>query len=207
MKRKSSYDYYLILATTAVLFIISVLCIYGMFYFKLAQVQQMAPAIKIEYMSRMNTMISPFLIGLILLLGICVPNRLLPTVWLNRFAAALFVLVIAVSLGWGIKTGLIVVLIASLILQLAVLVLALGGSQALHFEKKGYWVRLGSSLLHLGLILFILDLFFYEKQTLHLVLFWVTTAATVTGMLLCFYADTMARLIRRRSKQPDQTEV
>ena len=78
MKRKSSYDYYLILATTAVLFIISVLCIYGMFYFKLAQVQQMAPAIKIEYMSRMNTMISPFLIGLILLLGICVPNRLLP---------------------------------------------------------------------------------------------------------------------------------
>lgn len=207
MKRKSSYDYYLILATTAVLFIISVLCIYGMFYFKLAQVQQMAPAIKIEYMSRMNTMISPFLIGLILLLGICVPNRLLPTVWLNRFAAALFVLVIAVSLGWGIKTGLIVVLIASLILQLAVLVLALGGSQALHFEKKGYWVRLGSSLLHLGLILFILDLFFYEKQTLHLVLFWVTTAATVTGMLLCFYADTMVRLIRRRSKQPDQTEV
>ena len=207
MKRKSSYDYYLILATTAVLFIISVLCIYGMFYFKLAQVQQMAPAIKIEYMSRMNTMISPFLIGLILLLGICVPNRLLPTVWLNRFAAALFVLVIAVSLGWGIKTGLIVVLIASLILQLAVLVLALGGSQALHFEKKGYWVRLGSSLLHLGLILFILDLFFYEKQTLHLVLFWVTTVATVIGMLLCFYADTMARLIRRRSKQPDQTEV
>jgi len=207
VKRKSSYDYYLILATTAVLFIISVLCIYGMFYFKLAQVQQMAPAIKIAYMSRMNTMISPFLIGLILLLGICVPNRLLPTVWLNRFAAALFVLVIAVSLGWGIKTGLIVVLIASLILQLAVLALALGGSQALHFEKKGYWVRLGSSLLHLGLILFILDLIFYEKQTLHLVLFWVTTAATVIGMLLCFYADTMVRLIRRRSKQPDQTEV
>ena len=110
-------------------------------------------------------------------------------------------------MGWGIKTGLIVVLIASLILQLAVLGLALGGSQALHFEKKGYWVRLGSSLLHLGLILFILDLFFYERQTLHLVLFWVTTAATVTGMLLCFYADTMTRLIRRRSKQLDQTEV
>ena len=41
MKKKSSYDFYLVLATAAVLFIISVICVYGMFYFKLAQIHQM----------------------------------------------------------------------------------------------------------------------------------------------------------------------
>ena len=58
----------------------------------------------------------------------------------------------------------------------------------LHFEKKGYWVRVGYSLINLGLILFVFDLFFYGKQTLHLFLFWVTTGATLFGMVFCFYA-------------------
>ena len=44
MRGKSSYDYYLILATAVVLFVISAICIYGMFYFKLAQVQQLPVA-------------------------------------------------------------------------------------------------------------------------------------------------------------------
>ncbi len=206
MKTKSSYDFYLILATAVVLFVISVVCIYGMFYFKLALVHQMPSAMQVQYMDRINTIISPFLICLILLLGICVPKRLLPTMWLNRFAVTLIVVAGIVSFCWGIKTSLIVVLIASLVLQLLVLVMALAGSQSLNFEKKGYWVRLGSSLLHLGLILFILDLFFHENQTLHLPLFWITTAATVAGMIFCFYADTVNRLVRRKPQADDHSE-
>ena len=195
MKRQGSYDFYLILATAVVLFIISMICIYGMFYFKFAQIHQMAPVIKAAYMNRMNTVIAPFLICLILLLGICVPKRLLPTSWLNRFAVLLVVLVVGISLVMGIKSGMLFTLAAALILQTVVLGLALGGSKNLHFEKKGYWVRVGSSLIHLGLILFIFDLFFYKKQALHLFLFWVTTGATVFGMVFCFYAETVVKLI------------
>ena len=195
MKRQGSYDFYLILATAVVLFIISMICIYGMFYFKFAQIHQMAPVIKAAYMNRMNTVIAPFLICLILLLGICVPKRLLPTSWLNRFAVLLVVLVVGISLVMGIKNGMLFTLTAALILQTVVLGLALGGSKNLHFEKKGYWVRVGSSLIHLGLILFIFDLFFYKKQALHLFLFWVTTGATVFGMVFCFYAETVVKLI------------
>ena len=55
IKFKSSYDFYLILATAVVLFAICLISIYGMFYFKFAQIHQMAPAIKISYMNRMNT--------------------------------------------------------------------------------------------------------------------------------------------------------
>ncbi|MBW1791981.1 MAG: hypothetical protein JRJ14_06915, partial [Deltaproteobacteria bacterium] len=105
MKRQGSYDFYLILATAVVLFIISMISIYGMFYFKFAQIHQMAPSVKVAYMDRMNTVIAPFLICLILLLGICVPKRLLSTSWLNRVTALLIVLVVTVSLIMGIKNG------------------------------------------------------------------------------------------------------
>lgn len=198
MKPKRSYDFYLILATTLVLFIISVICIWGMFYFKLAHIQQLAPAMKGDYLERMNSVVAPFVICLILLLGICIPKRLLSTSWLNRFAVFLGIIVLTVVVGFGIKRGLLVVLVGAFGLQATVLVLAVAGSKQLHFEKKGYWMRVGSSLIHLGLILFILDLFLYRMQSLHLVLFWFTTVATTTGMGLCFYSSAVSRLVRGR---------
>jgi len=81
--------------------------------------------------------------------------------------------------------------------------MVLGGSKNLNFHKKGYWVRLGSSLIHMGLILFVLDLFLYEQKTLHLFLFWLTTGSSVAGMLFCFYAESVAGLItgKRRSAE------
>ena len=75
--------------------------------------------------------------------------------------------------------------------------MALFGSQHLHFEKSGYWVRVGSTLVHLGLILFVLDLLLYNHLQLHLFLFWVTTGSTVLGMLFCFYSQEVAGLARK----------
>lgn len=192
MKRKGSYDYYLILATALVLFVISAVCIYGMFYFKFAQLQQMAPQLKAAYMERMNGVMAPFIIALILLLGICVPKRLLPVVWVNR--VALFLLAIAAGLWFfqGGAVALLVVLVIAALLQSLVLGMAVAGNEHLYFEKKGYWTRVGSSAIHLGLIMFILDLFLYRYQPLHLFLFWVTTAATTVGMVNCFYAESLA---------------
>jgi hypothetical protein len=199
MNSRKSYDFYLILATAAVLFIVSAISIYGMFYFKIAQIQQLSPAIKAVYMERMNSVVAPFVICLIMLLGICVPKRLLSTTWLNRFAVLLGAAVIGIAMIWDIKTGLLVVLCASLALQFVVLIMAIGGSRYLNFEKKGYWLRVGSSLIHLGLILFILDLFFFRLQTLHLVLFWITTVSTTLGMTCCFYSGSVAALLRRQT--------
>ena len=201
MKSKRSYDFYLILATAMVLFFISAICIWAMFYFKMAHIQQLSPAAKVHYLERMNSVVAPFVICLILLLGICVPKRLLSTSWLNRFAGFLGMFVLVVTIFFSIKMGLLVVLLGSFGLQATVLALALAGSKQLHFEKKGYWLRVGSSLVHLGLILFILDLFLYRMQALHLVLFWVTTVATTTGMGLCFYSGTVSRLVRSRKGQ------
>ena len=205
MRGKGHYDYYLILATSVVLFFISVICIYGMFYFKFAQINQLPVAEKILYMDKMNEVMAPFLMGLILLLGICVPKRVLPTVWLNWFTIGLLLVALAVGVVWNVKISLACVLIVSLLLQMVVLVMAAWGSQELIFEKKGYWVRVGSSLLHLGLILFVLDLLFYRYRSLHLVLFWITTAASLIGMVFCFYAEALSTLVKGRV-QPLSTE-
>jgi len=198
LKMKSSYDFYLILATTVVLFAICLISIYGMFYFKFAQIHQMAPAVKMSYMNRMNTIVAPFVICLILLLGICVPKRLLPTAWLNRITVLLVICALLTGFIAGGKASLLLILGSSLVLQMIVLVLVLSGSKNLHFHKKGYWVRLGSSLIHLGLILFVLDLFLYERQALHLFLFWLTTGASVAGMLFCFYAESVVNFVTGR---------
>jgi hypothetical protein len=199
MRGKSNYDFYLILATTVVLFIISVICIYGMFYFKLAQVNQLATVEKINYMNTMNSVLAPFLIALIVLLGICVPKRLLPTVWLNRFSVMLVLFALVAAFLGDVKLSLVLVLVVSLVLQFVVLILACAGSTELNFEKKGYWVRVGSSLLHLGLIVFVLDFFFYRSLTLHLVLFWVTTVSLFLGMVFCFYAESFSRLVQKKA--------
>ncbi len=195
MNDRPTYDYYLILATAIILFAISIICIAAMFYFKVASVQLMAPVDKAAYMSRMNTIMAPFLIALILLLGVCVPKRVLSPQWLNRFAGFLVLTAGFVSLLSDVKRGLLVVLIASLVLQIMVFIMAVAGSPKLHFEKKGYWVRIGSSLIHLALILFVLDLFLYKQQSFHLLLFWTTTYTMVVGMILCFYADSVVSLM------------
>ncbi len=195
--KKQSYDYYLILATALVLALISVICIYGMFYFKFADINQMAAPLKAAYMDKMNIAISPFLICLLFILGICVPKRLLSTKWLNRFAMLLVLVAISSAIIYGIKESLLAILCVSLVLQIIVLFMALAGSETLNFEKKGYWVRVGSSAMHLGLILFVLDLFLYRHQGLHLALFWVTTISIVVGMIGCFYSENIAKLVRK----------
>jgi hypothetical protein len=206
MQRSKSYDYQLILATTAVLFIISVICIAGMFYFKAAHIHLLDPAAKWAYTTRMNSIVAPFVVVLILLLGICVPKRLLPTAWLHRFTGVLVLVAAAAALFLTVHAGLLVVLFASLLLQLVVLGMALAGSETLHFEKKNYWVRVGSSLVHLALILFVIDLYFHRHHLLHLVLFWVTTGAMTLGMLFCFYAEQVAALAQGKKKSSAELE-
>jgi hypothetical protein len=171
-----------------------------MFYFKFAQIHQVDPQVKIAYMNQMNSVVAPFIICLILLLGICVPKRLLPTNWLNRAAMLLLAGAAVTGLIWGVRTSLLFILFTSLALQLVVLFLAAFGSKSLHFHKKGYWVRLGSSLIHLGLILFILDLLLYKQKNLHLFLFWITTVTSVLGMGFSFYAESVTGLITGKRK-------
>ena len=84
-------------------------------------------------------------------------------------------------------TALTVILFISLALQLVVFILVLFGLK-LHFEKEGYWTRVGSSLIHLGFILFVLDFIFLNSLEIHLAIFWTSAISISLGCIFTFYS-------------------
>jgi len=141
--------------------------------------------------------VTPPLIGLVLVLALCIPKRLMPREWLWRLVAVLGAAAAVMFMVSGFRAALVLVLAVSVALQGAVTVMAAAGSSRLAFFRPGYWQRLGSSLIHLGLVLFVLDLLLYRYHALHLALFWTLTAATFAGLLFSFYPGFWSRLTGR----------
>ncbi|MCK4426322.1 MAG: hypothetical protein KAV69_06195 [Deltaproteobacteria bacterium] len=197
--RRFNYDFILILITVGILFLISLLCIGGMFYFKWAELQSVAPAIKIVFQEQMNSLLAPFLVALLLTLGLCIPKRLFPPRWLYTFIILLGLTGLGSALVWGWREALLWMLVISAALQAMVLILVVSGRR-LKFLCEGYWNRLGSSLVHLGLVLFCLDFFLLSRWNLHLVIFWISAICIFIGMIVTFYAEGMVEWLRRRKE-------
>ncbi len=194
--RRLNYDFILILITVGIMFLISILCIGGMFYFKWANLQSVTPAVKVAFEGDMNSLLAPLLVALFLTLGLCIPKRLLPTNWLQGFMAVLGIVAIGLYIVWGWREAVLWVLIISALLQVVVFFLVLIG-RPLNFHYRGYWRRLGSSLIHLGLVIFCLDLFLLHHQALHIRIFWVSAICLFLGMIMAFYAKDIVLLLKR----------
>lgn len=203
--RRFNYDFILILITVGILFFISLLCIGGMFYFKWAELQSVAPAIKIAFQEQMNSLLAPFLVALLLTLGLCIPKRLFPPRWLYTFIILLGLTGLGSALVWGWREALLWMLVISAALQAIVLILVVSGRR-LKFLCEGYWNRLGSSLVHLGLVLFCLDFFLLGRWDMHLVIFWISAICIFIGMIVIFYAEGMMEWLRRRKDSRGLTD-
>jgi hypothetical protein len=200
--QRFNYDFILILVTVVILFLISILCIGGMFYFKWAELQGVAPAIKMAFQEQMNSLLAPFLVALLLTLGLCIPKRLFLPRRLYAFIILLGLTCLIADLVWGWREALLLMLVISAALQAMVLILVVSGRR-LKFLCEGYWNRLGSSLVHLGLILFCLDFFFLSYRDLHLVIFWISAICIFIGMIVTFYAEGMMEWLQRRKDRWD----
>jgi hypothetical protein len=86
----------------------------------------------------------------------------------------------------GPRFALGLVLGLSALLQTAILALVLAGAR-LRFSGSGFALRAGSSLLHLGTVLFTLDLVALQGSPWHIPLFWVATGLLTAGCILTFY--------------------
>jgi ABC-type tungstate transport system substrate-binding protein len=86
----------------------------------------------------------------------------------------------------GVRFSLGLVLGLSAALQTVILGLVLAGAR-LRFTGQGLALRAGSSLLHLGTVLFTLDLVALQGSPWHIPLFWVSTALLTAGCVLTFY--------------------
>ncbi|NOZ59266.1 MAG: hypothetical protein GXO66_06805 [Euryarchaeota archaeon] len=139
------------------------------------------------FMQQMDRLAFPIAVAFLLILAVCIPKRVVPERLLLPLSAAL-VLVAVVLYFRDYRFALGVVLLFAFLLQLLVLGLTLAGRE-LHFMRQGYWKRVGSALVHLGVVAVLLSIVQPAwVLTDPITFFWGATAAITAGMALLFYA-------------------
>ena len=195
-----NYDYYLILATSFALLLIGIVCVYGVWYsYDLYTTNSnWQSTIQFpEYINMMNMYVYPFVLILLLSLGLCIPKRIVPRTALIKATAVILLLTLVASVVGGIGLGMSFILLMSIAVQAVVLVLTIMKSGALTFEREGYLIQVGSSLLHLGTVLFIFDFASMRDSVYHIPVFWVVTLLIGIGTFMSFYPSEISKLGRK----------
>ena len=194
------YDYYLIILTTLILFAIGIVCLYAITYYNYLAVDSQWTNTG-QYMDFINTMDSylyPFLIMLLVTLGLCIPKRLLDRNLLVKFTAIVLGATIILTFSSGIEIALGFLLVVMIGIQSLVLMLVFKRSTSLRFEKEGYIVRLGSTLLHLGIVIVIFNFVSLRDVSYHIPVFWMGTIFITVGNVLSFYPQKMSSLFHKK---------
>ncbi|MHB8834328.1 MAG: hypothetical protein ACYC9Y_01235 [Candidatus Methylomirabilia bacterium] len=183
-RRAVGWDLALVLLTAVTLAVFGALALWGMFYYKshAAQPDWSVPA----FQEMMNRLAAPLVVLLIVWLVLCIPKRLFSKRVLLGYSAGMLALGLAALPYGGARFALGLVLGLSALLQTAILALVLAGAR-LRFAGHGLALRAGSSLLHLGFVLFTFDLVALQGSPWHIPLFWVTTGLLTAGCVLTFY--------------------
>ncbi|MBW6518934.1 MAG: hypothetical protein K0A89_10595 [ANME-2 cluster archaeon] len=197
-----TYDFSMMLLTTAVLAIIGLVCLYGIGYY--TYTTETTPGwtetpLYGDYIDSMNQYIYPFVVLLLVVLGLCIPKRIVPRQSLLASGTGILAVTLLIALVTDIGSSLAFLLAVSIVVQTAVMVLTMLGRSGLTYEREGYFVQTGSSMLHLGTVVFVLDFVSFRTSDLHLSIFWVATILITVGTVLSFYpgeAGRVARLLR-----------
>ena len=195
MKLKN-YDYYLIIITTLILFGIGAVSLYGITYYNFLAVNaDWTKTVQYsQYIDEMNSYIYPFLVLLLISLGLCIPKRLFEQDTMIKTSALILGITIILTIHSGLETGLGFILVVMTIVQSIVLILTIKKSRTIRFEKEGYVVRLGSSLLHLGIVILIFNFVNLQDSPYHLLIFWSGTVLITSGNIFSFYPEKISSL-------------
>lgn len=191
------YDYYLMVLTIIVLFAVGLLCVYGVFFYNyLAVNPQWQDTIEYtQFIDAMNSYLFPLLVLLLIILGLCIPKRLLKQDILIIFSAVILALTLVLAALSGIETGLGFILAVMTGIQGIVLIMTIKKSGTLRFEKEGYTARLGSSLLHFGLVILIFNFVALRENPLHISIFWGGTLLITAGNIFSFYPERISSIL------------
>ena len=193
MKSKN-YDYYLIILTSLILLAIGLVCIYGIIYYNFLAVKPEWSSLYAEYIEIMNSYLYPFLVLLLISLGLCIPKRLLGQDILIKSSALILGATLVLTVIFNLEAGLGFILAVMIGIQSMVLIMTFRKSRAVKFEKHGYVVRLGSSLLHLGLVVLIFNFVTLRESPSHILIFWTGTLLITAGTIFALYPDRITRL-------------
>ena len=197
-------NYILILATIVILAAVGIAFVFGTtFSWVKSETDALwrQTALYQEYVDVMNLTVGPMIIALVVVLGLCIPKRLFSGIRLMQFMGGLIALTLVISAVFGVRLGISTLLTVAIFMQVVVIVMTLFGSKRLVYEVTGFYIQIGSALLHMGLILWLFDLILVgdglAQRTLHLNIFWVATVFIGLGMVLVFYSDELSRLFGR----------
>jgi hypothetical protein len=198
--KPKNYDYYLIIITTLILFGIGAVSLYGITYYNyLAVDSQWTQTIQYsQYIDEMNSYIYPFLVLLLISLGLCIPKRLFEQDMMIRSSALILGITIILTIFSGLETGLGFILVVMTAVQAIVLILTIKNSRTIRFEREGYVVRLGSSLLHLGIVILIFNFVNFQESPYHLLIFWFGMVLITSGNIFSFYPEKVSSLFPRK---------
>jgi hypothetical protein len=194
MDRKK-LDFWLVIITVFFLFSLAFVSLVGTIYSwtkSLAQPEWTKGFEYVNYLNKMNLAAAPFALGILIVLGLCIPKRLAKMIYL------IFIVIISLAIfflssfliSW--KDGLIIFFSLLSVIQIAFLFLHLFGRGFFSFEKKGVYAQLGSLLLHLGFTLIILELILGDALLKLISLFWVTFFITIIGLSFSFFSEEIA---------------
>jgi hypothetical protein len=146
------------------------------------------------YVAVMNVVAAPSVLGLVVVLGLCVPKRVLSRTALLVVSTGL---VLAGLVGWvatgSLATGLGVYLVLASLLQAAVVVMTFLGAGSLTYMTEGRIVKTGSGLLHMGFLVFALVVVSLQQSPLMLPVFALSALLVTGGTVLSFYAGAFVR--------------
>ena len=174
----------MVAAIAATLAAFGALALWGMFHYKS---HALSPGWSVPaFQEMMNRSAAPLVVLLIVWLVLCIPKRLFSRRTLLAYSAGMIAVGLAALPFGGVRFALGVVLGLSAALQAAIFAFVLAGAR-LRFTGRGLALRAGSSLLHLGVVLFTLDLVALQGSPWHIPLFWIATALLTAGCILTFY--------------------
>ncbi|GBE54321.1 hypothetical protein BMS3Bbin15_00473 [archaeon BMS3Bbin15] len=182
-------DKKLTIATVIVFFAIGAISLYGIYDYSKNIDKNKDFVHSGEYYAYTQTMdflAFPVALTLLLLLSLCIPKRVIPEKYLISFISIILGLALLLFLK-DIKLSLGIILVLTLLLQIIVLLLTLTGRK-LRFLSYSYYKKVGSSLIHLGIVAIALSI--VQPTWLYfgnINVYWFSTAIISLGMLLIFY--------------------
>ena len=204
MKQKT-YNFYMMVVTSLVLTAIGLVCLYGIGYYTVTTEswpKWLETPLYGQYIDSMKLYIYPFVVLLLVVLGLCIPKRIVPRQALLTSGAGILVLTIILALIINIEASLGFLLGISILIQTAVMVLTIIKWGGLTFEREGYFIQIGSTMLHLGFVIFVFDFVIMRTSGLHLPVFWVATILITIGTVLSFYPGEIGRIMKNVRTSP-----
>jgi hypothetical protein len=205
--KPGTYDRYLMIITALILAVIGLICLYSIWYY--TSVDRITPGwtgtgLFEDYIDSMNHLVYPFIILLLVVLGLCIPKRIIPRQWLLSAGSCILGLTIITALVADIKTSMVFLLFLSIVFQTVIMILTVLRWHGLSYEREGYLIRTGSSMLHLGVVIFIFDFVSMRTSDYHIDVFWIATVLITAGTILSFYPGEIGAVLMYGRKGSNQ---